>query len=188
MKKERMKNFLKDLWDVVKFTLIVLVIVVPIRVFIAQPFIVSGQSMAPNFHDGDYLIVDEISYRYEKPKRGDVVIFRLPSNPKRFLIKRVIGLPGETVRIENGKVTVITKDGKEIDLPEDYIKEPFHTTGEWKLKDDEYFVMGDNRNNSSDSRVWGVLNEKYLIGRALVRLFPVKDLEWKPGALDKGQE
>ena len=184
MKKETKNGFLRDLWDIIKFTFVVLLVVIPIRMFIAQPFIVSGQSMLPNFHDKDYLIVDEISYRTEDPQRGDVIVFRLPSNHHRFLIKRVIGLPGETVFIRDGKVEIKTKDGKIIPLEEDYIRDAFHSSGEWKLKNDEYFVMGDNRNNSSDSRTWGVLKKDLIIGRPIVRLFPFKDISYKPGVKD----
>ena len=179
--KQKQKTFLKDIWDVIKFTFVVLIIIIPIRMFIAQPFIVSGQSMLPNFHNGDYLIVNEIVYKERNPKRGEIIVFRLPYNHHRFLIKRVVGLPGETIKIQNGIVTIITKDGKTITLDEPYIREPFKSFGEWKLKNDEYFVMGDNRNNSSDSRVWGALKRNLIVGTPLIRLFPIKDIKIHPG-------
>ena len=181
MKEKQKSSLLKDIWDIIKFTITVLIVIIPIRMFIAQPFIVSGQSMLPNFHNGDYLIVNEITYKKRDPKRGEVVVFRLPSNHHRFLIKRVIGLPGETVSIQNGKVSITTKDGKVIHLNEPYIREPFGSYGEWKLGDDEYFVMGDNRNNSSDSRVWGVLKRDLIVGTPLIRLFPIQDFGLYPG-------
>ncbi len=181
MKEKEKNSLMKDIWDIIKFTITVLIVIIPIRMFIAQPFIVSGQSMVPNFHNGDYVIVKEITYRRRDPQRGDVVVFRLPSNHHRFLIKRIIGLPGETVTIQNGNVTITTKDGKTVKLKEPYIREPFSSFGEWKLGDDEYFVMGDNRNNSSDSRVWGVLKRDLIVGTPLIRLFPIRNFELHPG-------
>ncbi len=179
--KEKKNSILKDIWDIIKFTITVLIVIIPIRMFIAQPFIVSGQSMLPNFHNGDYLIVNEIVYKKRNPQRGEVVVFRLPSNHHRFLIKRIIGLPGETVSIQEGKVTITTKEGKIIHLEEPYIRESFSSYGEWKLGDDEYFVMGDNRNNSSDSRVWGELKRNLIVGTPLIRLFPFQDFKLRPG-------
>ncbi len=169
-------------WEIIKFAIIALVIVIPVRLFIAQPFIVSGDSMVPTFEDKDYVIVDEISYRFHEPNRGDVIIFRFPLEPDRFFIKRVIGLPGETVILQGQTIKIKNSEhpeGFEIDEPEIKVKSVGHTT--ITLKDDEFFVMGDNRNNSSDSRSWGPLEEKYIIGRALIRLLPVKHLDVLPG-------
>lgn len=171
-----------DFWDLIKFTLIALVIVIPLRLFIAQPFVVSGESMYPTFDNGDYLIVDEISYRLGDIKRGDVVIFRYPRDPQRFFIKRVIGLPGETVQFDNETITITGVEHPEgLVWNEPYIVE--HSTGRFgvTLAEDEYFVMGDNRNASSDSRVWGPLDKEYIIGRAAVRLLPVKEIGILPG-------
>ena len=180
-KKKENKSFREEVIEYVRFTIIVLLIIIPIRIFIAQPFVVSGQSMMPTFHDDDYIIVDELSFKLEKPKRGQVIIFRLPSEHSRFLIKRIIGLPGETVTINGPKVTITKKDGTVVQLNEDYIREKFSSYGTWKLQDEDYFVMGDNRNNSSDSRSWGILNKKLIIGKTLLRLFPFKDIALKPG-------
>jgi signal peptidase I len=170
--------------EIVRFSIIAILIVIPIRMFIAQPFIVSGASMDNTFHNGQYLIVDQVSYYFEKPSRGDVVIFRYPKDPSKFFIKRVIGLPGDTINIENAVVTITNTehpDGFTLDEP--YIKSmrpaaPFSET----LGDREYFVMGDNRDQSSDSRSWGVLQEERIVGRALIRLFPPSNLGVLPGA------
>lgn len=143
-------------WEFIKLTLIALLVILPIRMWVAQPFIVSGASMEPTFENGDYLIVDELSYRFQEPQRGDVIIFRYPLNPSKFFIKRIEGLPGET--IEN--------NGEEITLAKD-----------------EYFVKGDNKPNSSDSRVWGPLKENLIVGRAIIRLWPITKAEFLPGDL-----
>jgi len=169
-------------WDLIKFAIIALIIVIPIRMFIAQPFVVSGDSMFPTFHDGQYLIVDEISYILGNVHRGDVVIFRYPNDTKRFFIKRIIGMPNEEISIKNGTVTIINAANPNgFTLTEPYIDEPFNTTENYKTGPNEYFAMGDNRNRSSDSRVWGIVPSKLLIGRAFLRLFPVSDISYLPG-------
>ena len=110
-------------WELIRFAIIAVAIVLPIRIFIAQPFVVSGSSMVPTFLDGEYLIVDEISYRLGEPERGDVVIFRYPKDPTKFFIKRVIGLPGETVIIEGSQVSVKNPEtGEVLKIPEPYVK------------------------------------------------------------------
>lgn len=182
-----MKKSLLGLWDLVKFAIIALIIVIPIRMFIAQPFVVSGESMFPTFHDGEYLIVDEISYIVGTPHRGDVVIFRYPGDTKRFFIKRIIGLPNEEISIKNGVVTIINKENPNgFTLTEPYIDESFNTNTSYKTGIDEYFVMGDNRNRSSDSRTWAEplttkLTRKLMIGRAYLRLLPFKSISYLPG-------
>lgn len=175
----------ESIWDIVRYALIALAIVVPIRTFIAQPFVVSGLSMYPTFDDGQYLIVDEISYIRGNIHRGDVVIFKYPNDPKRYFVKRMIGLPNEKISINNGKVTIINAEHPEgFLLDESYVNEPFDTTGVYETKDDEYFVMGDNRNNSSDSRFWGVVPKKRLIGRAYLRLLPFNSVSYLPGSIE----
>lgn len=178
---EKKENFFKE---IVKFTLIALAIVIPIRTYIAQPFIVSGASMDPTFTTGEYLIVDQLSYNFEDPKRGDVIIFKYPVDPKTFFIKRIIGLPGETVSVRRGVPTIYNEENPDgLTLDEDYISDEHQKieTFEVVLKDGEYFVMGDNRAESSDSRIWGPLDEKYIIGRPLIRLFPVTNISVFPG-------
>lgn len=178
------KSFWGEILELVRFALLAAIIVIPIRVFIAQPFIVSGSSMVPTFENRDYLIVDELSYRLEEPSRGDVVIFRYPNDTSKYFIKRMIGLPGETVRVEGDTVTIKNEAFPEgFVLEEPYIKN--HMTGtqtvERTLKPDEYFVMGDNRPASSDSRFWGPVPKEDLVGRAFLRLYPLKELGVFPG-------
>jgi signal peptidase I len=181
MKEEKLKisgikYALNFTWEILKIVIIALAIIIPIRYFLIQPFFVNGASMDPNFLDGDYLIIDEISYRLNEPKRSDVIIFRYPLDPSQFFIKRVIGLPGETVKIEDGKVFIysIETSDERIILDESAYLEDSYTPGnlEITLEEDEYFVLGDNRMASSDSRKWGELDEKYIIGRAWIRAWP----------------
>jgi signal peptidase I len=171
-------------WELFRTGLIVLLIVLPIRLFVAQPFIVSGASMEPTFSSGDYLIIDQLSYRFEKPDRKDVVVFRYPNNPSKFYIKRVIGLPGETIEISDNTVTVFNQDypnGRK--LEESYITAARESeeTETYDLDDDEYFVLGDNRKSSADSRTWGPLPARFLIGHAFLQLLPPEDVSVAPG-------
>ena len=171
--------------EIIRFSVMALIIVIPIRMFIAQPFIVSGASMAETFHTGEYLIVDQVTYKFNEPMRGDVIIFRYPRDPSKFFIKRIIALPGETISIENAKVTIKNEQYPEgFVLSEPYIKS-MRPAGlmEETLGDREYFVMGDNRDESSDSRIWGVLQEDRIIGRALFRLFPPSMVSVLPGSV-----
>lgn len=170
--------------EIFLFVVLAVLVVLPIRLFLAQPFVVEGESMYPTFKDGDYLIIDELTYRFSEPERGDVVVFRYPGDPRIFYIKRVIGLPGESVKIERGAVTVTRTDGTTLTLPEEYVvAEDATYTLTRTLGSDEYFVMGDNRPKSSDSRVWGPLPEEDLVGRALVRLLPASEAGFFPGAV-----
>jgi len=173
--------------EIIRFSIIALLIVVPIRMFIAQPFIVSGASMQETFQNGEYLIVDQVSYHLHAPERGDVVIFRYPKDPSKYFIKRIIGVPGDTISIEGSVVTIVNQANPEgFTLNEPYIKSmrPGVTIKE-ELGEREYFVMGDNRDESSDSRVWGVLQEERIIGKAFLRLFPPQSFGVMPGAIDE---
>ena len=170
----------------ITFAILILAIVVPIRVFIAKPFVVSGTSMYPTFDSWHYLIVDQFTYRFEKPRRGDVIVFRYPQKPSRFFIKRVIGLPGETLRLEGTKVII-----KNEEHPNGFVlKEPYISPENAKssnitvtLGEGEYFVMGDNRRASADSRFWGPLKDSYITGRAILRLFPFAEAGILPGSV-----
>ena len=163
-------NFWKEL---IKLIFLSLVIVVPFRLYIAQPFIVDGASMDPTFETGDYLIVDEISYRFTTPTRGSVLIFKYPIDPKKSFIKRVIGLPNETVTIANGEIMIInTLNPLGFVLDEPYLGLGKSDNSTYKLGPDEYFVLGDNRLGSADSRIWGPVPEGNIVGRPLVRFFP----------------
>jgi len=180
MPQEKRENFFTEL---LKFALIAIIIVIPIRLFVAKPFIVSGASMEPTFDNGQYLIVDELSYRIGDPSRDDVVIFRYPRDPSQYFIKRIIGLPRETVHIKNGKVSVTTKDGATVALDESYVvHEGNGGDTDVSLGNDQYFVMGDNRPESSDSRIWGVLPRANMVGRAFLRLLPLQSAAIYPGS------
>ncbi len=164
--------------DIAKIVIISLLIIIPIRYFVVQPFFVKGASMEPSYHQGDYLLVDEISYRFTDPERGDVIIFKFPGNTSQHYIKRVIGLPGETIQIQDGKVYVVNDEypeGRAID--EKYLASGTRTQGgdSVELEEDEYYVLGDNRNASHDSRVWGELEEDFIVGRVFLRAWPFSD-------------
>lgn len=170
------------IWDLIKFCLISLAIVLPFRLFVAQPFIVSGKSMYPTFDNGQYLIVDELTYRLESPERGDVIIFHFPNNVKEYFIKRIIGLPGDTIAIVGGKVQVKNEANPDgFFLTEPYIEDKLTDTDPVTLDNDHYFVMGDNRDASYDSRAWGTLSKELIVGRAFIRLVPFKDAGVFPG-------
>lgn len=173
------KGLLKDLFTL---ALLIVLVVIPIRLFIVSPFVVDGESMHPTFANLNYLIVDEIVYAFTSPARGDVVVFRYPVDPSIYYIKRIIGLPGETISINRGAVTVTKTDGTKLTLAEPYVVDEDATYSKSvTLRAHEYFVLGDNRPNSSDSRVWGPLPEKDIIGRVDLRLLPLSDLEFFPG-------
>ncbi len=168
--------------EIIRFALIALFVVLPIRLYIAQPFVVSGSSMDSTFENGQYLIVDEISYRFEEPKRGEVIIFRYPNDTTKFFIKRIIGLPGETVSIDGSVITIINTENPDgFVLNEEYLSHKTNSRIRMQLQDDEYFVMGDNREASSDSRIWGPLPKNLIIGRAFLRLLPLSGIGIFPG-------
>jgi len=161
--------------EVGKVVLVALAIIIPVRMWIVQPFSVSGSSMDPTFANRDYLVIDEISYRFRAPERGDVVVFRFPRDRTQFFIKRIIGLPGETVHVRDGGVFIDSGTGQ-VELDESsYLPDGVVTGGvtqEVVLDDDEYFVLGDNRAASSDSRTWGPIQRSDIVGRAWVQAFP----------------
>lgn len=175
------ENKSSSVWDIVKFALITLIIVLPVRTYIAQPFIVSGASMDPTFKEGEYLIIDELSYLLRTPERGEVIVFRYPKDPSKFFIKRVIGLPKETVSVIGTTVTITKTDGTKELLKEDYARAFTGANTVKKLGEGEYFVMGDNRPVSLDSRMWGAVPEKLIKGRALFRLLPPTKAAFLPG-------
>jgi signal peptidase I len=169
--------------ELLKLAVVAAIIILPVRVFVAQPFIVSGASMDPTFASGQYLIVDELSYRFEAPERQQVIIFHYPKDTTQFFIKRIIGLPGETVEIRGGSIYITQVSGKTIELSEPYVKNVGNGSDMTKkLGLDEYFVMGDNRPESSDSRTWGILPKKDIVGRAFLRLLPYNAIGAFPGA------
>lgn len=170
-----MRRILLVIWETIEVAVISLAVVLVVRNFLIQPFFVDGDSMIPNFHNGDYLIVDELSYRFRSPERGEVIVFHPPQNPGNYYIKRVIGLPGETVQIKNGQISVLNNEHPEgFILSEDYIHN-IKTSGDavWKLAGGQYFVLGDNRYMSFDSRTWGVLPQNNIVGVVRLRIWPI---------------
>ncbi len=157
--------------EVAKVVLLVLVIVLPIRYFLFQPFMVRGVSMEPSFEQSDYLMVDQVSYNFRDPERGEVVVFHYPDNPQKRHIKRIIGLPEERVVIEEGRISV-EKDGELKVLEENYILSSGRKDEEVTLEENEYFVVGDNREASFDSRNWGSLPRENIIGRVFFQVSP----------------
>lgn len=163
--------------ELVKTIIISLAIILPIRYFLIQPFMVEGASMQPNFHDRDYLIVNEILYRFKEPERGEVIVFKNPENTKQYFIKRVMATPGESIKIEDGSIYIkkLTDDTYNKVNEEEYLPKDLKTYGnssEIALASDEYFVMGDNRGNSRDSRFFGPLKRNLIVGRVWLRGFP----------------
>jgi len=190
-----MKSFLLSIWEIVEVGLIAVITVVAVRHFLVQPFVVSGRSMEPNFAHGDYLLTDEISYRYRTPQRGEVVVFRSPTDNKSFFIKRIIGLPNEKIVINDNKIAIFNEENPEgIVLDEAYTNLVFSSTPvnpvrdkvsngintgnlEVSLKSEEYFVLGDNRLESFDSRTWGPLQKTAIVGLVRLRLWPISKVK-----------
>lgn len=172
-----MKKLIIFIWEVVKIAVISLAIIIPVRYYLIQPFFVRGASMEPNFDNGQYLVIDEISYRFEEPARGEVIVFKYPWDPSQYYIKRIIGLPQETIQIKDGQVIIYNQENQEGFVLDEsaYLPQGKITSGQKKidLGQDEYFVLGDNRNASSDSRQWGALSEEFIIGRVWIRAWPV---------------
>lgn len=179
-------SLLRHLGEFLRLALIAAAIALPIRYFIAQPFIVRGASMEPNFYDREYLVIDELSYFLREPQRGEVVVFRYPLSPREYFIKRVIGLPGETVEVQNSAVTVFNTEHPDgFRLTEPYLPSDlqFRGTIRFTLEESEYVVLGDNRPQSSDSRSWGALERRFITGRAVFRAWPVQRFGVLPQAV-----
>lgn len=176
----------EDVKELIRFILIAVIIVVPIRVFIMQPFVVSGTSMDPTFHDKEYLIADKLTYNLHTYTRGDVVVLKLPSENGKHLIKRLVGLPGDTVTLTpDGKITIKNTDHPEgFTIDETYVENHDGYNLTITIPDGKVFVLGDNRPVSYDSRAWGLLDEKKLVGRAYLRLWPLNKISYLPGKTD----
>ncbi len=171
-----MKKILWSLFEIIETVAVAVIAVVLVRAFIIQPFVVSGASMEPTFYNGNYLLIDELTYRFRSPERGEVIVFKYPGDEKSFYIKRIIGLPGERIILDRGAITIFNGD-QEIKLDESYLRGRF-TQGSFEitLSDEEYFVMGDNRNFSFDSRSWGPLPANDIIGSVRLRLWPIDEV------------
>lgn len=176
-----MKKTLAFIWEIVKIVVISLAIIIPIRYYLIQPFFVRGASMEPNFTNAQYLLINEISYRFEEPTRGEVIVFKYPLDTSQYYIKRIIGLPGETVEIKENQIIIYNPDSSQGMILEEsaYLPKKTITWGNIRIElgEDEYFVLGDNRQASSDSRQWGVLPRQDIIGRVWLRAWPLNEME-----------
>jgi len=181
--------------EIVKIFILAFLIIVPIRLFLFQPFFVQGDSMYPTYENGEYLIINELGYKrttigigekefftvdyFKELERFDVAVFRYPKDPDKYFIKRVVGLPGEKVEIKDGKVKIYNSENpnglmlnEEEHLTDKILTANAVHESPWQLEEDEYFMMGDNRGGSSDSRLWGPLSKDKVIGRAIFRAWP----------------
>jgi signal peptidase I len=170
-----MQKVIQFVWDLLKVVTISLAIIIPVRYFVIQPFYVKGASMEPSFYDHEYLIVDEVSYRFKEPTRGDIIVFRYPKVPSQYFIKRVVGLPNEKIEIKDNQVYIYPAEGKKFILDEAFYLDGAQTSGNnsWTLGPDEYYVLGDNRDESLDSRSFGPVFRDLIIGRVWLRGWPV---------------
>jgi signal peptidase I len=164
--------------EIVQIAALALAIILPVRWFLVQPFIVKGVSMEPNFHDNEYLIIDELTFHFREPERGEIVVFHPPNAAeKQFYIKRVIGLPGETVEVNDGKVTIYNDDNPNgLVLTEAYLDDYTPGRDSETLGEGEYYLMGDNRDASFDSRMFGPVPKENLIGRVWIRGLPLEKI------------
>ena len=175
-----MRKFFASLLEVLEIAVIAVAAVFIVRSFLVQPFLVSGTSMVPTFSNGDYVLTDELTYRIRPPERGEVVVFHDVSDPSTYLIKRVIGLPGETVIVKNNTVTIENKQNPNgFVLNESYLPAGTVTSGDqsWTLSSSSYFMMGDNRAVSYDSRSWGPLPASNMVGLVRFRLWPFNAIQ-----------
>lgn len=173
------KIVIKNLVELFELTVIGVVVVAVAYIFAGQLLRVTGDSMLPNFHDGEQIVAEKVTVKFENLKRNDIVIFQHPTNPDKLVIKRVIGLPGETMELQNGKILI---DGKILDEP--YLAEETRTlTGNYikenvvyTIPADSYIFLGDNRSNSSDSRDWGPISKNNIVGKAFLVYYPFNEL------------
>lgn len=176
-----LRSVAEFIWEMIQTALTVIIVVYLVKTFLFQLFIVDGQSMEPTLHDKEMLLVDKLSYHFRSPHRGEIIIFQKPNEPNVNFIKRVIGLPGETVVIKNSRVYIKSNSASEpYQIDEIYLNPDTPTNGEEEIviKPNEVFVMGDNRTNSQDSRVIGAIPYKSILGKALFTYWPIKDATW----------
>jgi len=177
------RSFFSFIGETIKVLVLAAAIILPIRYFLIQPFYVKGASMEPNFKDSEYLMINEITYRFAGPERGDITVFRYPRDLSQFFIKRVIGMPNERVEIRNNEVFVYDAAGNEIELFESvYLPEGTKTTvhggqDSYELGQNEYFLLGDNREHSLDSRNFGPVDENHIVGKVWFRGWPLDRIQ-----------
>ena len=182
-------TFGEILKEILVFAGMVFIIFFVIRPYIVEPYVVDGASMYPTFKTGNYLLVDKLSYEIGKPKRNSVLVFKYPNDQSKSFIKRIIGLPGETLVMKNNVLTITNAENPNGFTPDQsyVVNQCQHTGGacvssfEKTLARDEYFVMGDNRAESFDSRSWGPLPKKDILGKPFVRLWPLTKISILPG-------
>jgi signal peptidase I len=170
-----MRKFLASLLEIFEIAVIAIAAVFLVRTFLVQPFLVSGTSMSPNFSNGDYVLVDELTYRIRPPERGEVIVFHDPEDYSTYFIKRIIGLPGERVTIASDTVTIYNASHPQgFALDESYLPQGLVTSGDetYTLSSSSYLMLGDNRTASYDSRSWGPLPAKNVVGLVRIRLWP----------------
>ena len=180
-----LKSVSSQALDFLETIILAFVIFILIDNFVVQPHIVKGNSMLPNFHTSERIFTQKITYYFKPPERSDIIVFKYPLAPDREYIKRIIGLPGEELQIETGKVKVFNKEHpegfllKEAYLTTGMVTEPKNiigVTAKFKVPEDNYVVMGDNRPESSDSREWGAVPRKNIIGKVFLRYWPPSKL------------
>ena len=165
--------------EVIKVVVLAAITVSFVRYFLFKPFYVKGESMVPNFQPSDYLIIDELSYRFRSPQRGEAIVFRAPMQVKKdYYLKRVIGLPGERIQVEDNKIIVFNQEHpKGVLVKEEYIVEDTPGSVSYVLGEDQYFVLGDNRDASYDSRRFGPIHKDAIVGRTWIRGWPIDTVE-----------
>jgi len=166
--------------ELVKVAVLAGITIAFVRYFLFKPFYVKGASMEPNFYEHEYLLIDELSYRFREPQRGEVIVFKYPDNPSEHFLKRIIGLPGERIKVSEGKVVIYNNSYPEgMEIEESYLPKDLVTAGDriTVLEKDEYYVLGDNRNNSYDSRRFGPISEDLIVGRAWFRGWPFSRMQ-----------
>jgi signal peptidase I len=175
-----MRQFFMSVLEVVEVALVAIGAVFLIRTFLVQPFLVSGASMVPSFANGDYLLIDELTYRFRPAQRGEVVVFHYPKDESTYFIKRVIGLPGDRVEIKDNRITIVNEENPNgLLLSEPYLPPGTQTVtriggqNEFSLGAGEYLALGDNRSYSFDSRDWGILRAQDIVGLVRLRLWPI---------------
>jgi signal peptidase I len=165
---EKHTRFVREIVETIAFTLLIFSVIH----FAVQGFRTNGESMEPNFHNNEYVLVNKVAYLLQQPQRGDVIVFRYPLDPGEDFIKRIIGLPGDTIQTTPDSVSV---DG--VILNEPFISIPSNIANEtWKLAPNQFFVMGDNRDNSLDSRFWGPLDKGYIVGKVVLSYWPLNEV------------